>query len=377
MTDATIDIVPVDLAGRSYDIHIGVGLLDNAASLIAPLLARPVTAIVTDDQVAPIYLEALQHKLQEAGIKTQAIVLPAGEGTKSFAHLEQLLAQLFEAQIERGDTIIALGGGVIGDLTGFAASIFRRGIDFIQVPTTLLAQVDSSVGGKTAINTAYGKNLIGTFHQPKLVLADMAALDTLPQRQRLAGYAEVAKYGLINDPGFFDWLQDNGPRLLAGDTQALQHAIATSCRAKAAIVAADEREGGQRALLNLGHTFGHAFEADTGFGNRLLHGEGVAIGMVLAFELSASMGLCSTTDAQAAKAHLDAVGLPTRPSQIADSTFTVDSLMGHMMQDKKVREGEITFVLAEGIGKACLKRGVPDAAVRDVLEQALLDTPAG
>jgi 3-dehydroquinate synthase len=300
--------------------------------------------------------------------------LPAGESTKSFAQLENLLAQLFEAKLERGDTIIALGGGVIGDLTGFAASIFRRGIDYIQIPTTLLAQVDSSVGGKTAINTAFGKNLIGTFHQPKLVLADMATLDTLPQRQMLAGYAEVVKYGLINDARFFYWLGDNNERMLARDSQALQHAIALSCRAKATIVAEDEREGGRRALLNLGHTFGHALEAETGFSDKLLHGEGVAMGMVMAFELSAKLGLCDDSVASIVKSHLDHIGLMTRPGQIAGANFDAETLLGHMMQDKKVKEGEITFVVAAGIGQACLQSGVSDATVKDVLEQALADS---
>ncbi|TDI61936.1 MAG: 3-dehydroquinate synthase [Alphaproteobacteria bacterium] len=374
MTSHEIDTINVDLAGRSYDIHIGIGLLEKAADYIAPLLKRPVTAIVTDDQVAPHFLDSLQRNLEAAGISNTSIVLPAGESTKSFAQLESLLAQLFEAKIERGDTIIALGGGVIGDLTGFAASIFRRGIDFIQVPTTLLAQVDSSVGGKTAINTSYGKNLIGTFHQPKLVLTDMATLDTLSQRQMLAGYAEVVKYGLINDARFFYWLGDNGERMLARDSQALQHAIAVSCRAKAIIVAADEREGGQRALLNLGHTFGHALEAATGYSDRLLHGEGVAMGMVMAFELSARLGLCDDSVAPIVKAHLDRVGLMTRPNQISDADFDAETLLGHMMQDKKVKQGEITFVVAQGIGQACLQSGVPDAMVKDVLEQALADS---
>jgi 3-dehydroquinate synthase len=374
MTSHPVDTIAVELAGRSYNIHIGIGLLESAADYIAPLLARPVTAIVTDDQVAPHFLDALQKNLEDAGISSTAIVLAAGEKTKSFSQLENVLAQLFEARIERGDTIIALGGGVIGDLTGFAASIFRRGIDFIQVPTTLLAQVDSSVGGKTAINVSYGKNLIGTFHQPRLVLADMATLDTLPQRQMLAGYAEVVKYGLINDARFFYWLGDNSERMLARDAQALQHAIAVSCQAKATIVAADEREGGQRALLNLGHTFGHALEAETGYSDRLLHGEGVAMGLVMAYELSAKLGLCDESVAPIVKAHLDRAGLMTRPNQIADADFDANSLLGHMMQDKKVKEGEITFVVAEGIGQACLQSGVSDALVKDILEQALADT---
>jgi 3-dehydroquinate synthase len=374
MTSHEIDTVHVDLAGRSYDVHIGIGLLEGAADYIAPLLKRPVTAIVTDDQVAPHFLDNLQQNLENAGISSTPIVLPAGESTKSFAQLENLLAQLFAAKLERGDTIIALGGGVIGDLTGFAASIFRRGIDYIQIPTTLLAQVDSSVGGKTAINTAFGKNLIGTFHQPKLVLADMATLDTLPQRQMLAGYAEVVKYGLINDARFFYWLGDNNERMLARDAQALQHAIALSCRAKATIVAEDEREGGKRALLNLGHTFGHAFEAETGYSDRLLHGEGVAMGLVMAFELSAKLGLCDDGVASIVKSHLDHIGLMTRPGQIAGAHFDAETLLGHMMQDKKVKEGEITFVVAEGIGQACLQSGVSDATVKDVLEQALADS---
>jgi len=374
MTGDTIDTVRVDLGGRSYDILIGSGLIADAANHVAPMFKRPVTAVVTDDTVAPLHLQPLLDSLEVAGISVTPIILPAGEGTKSFAYLDSLLNQLFDAQIERGDHIIALGGGVIGDLTGFAASIFRRGIDFIQIPTTLLAQVDSSVGGKTAINVPYGKNLVGAFHQPRLVLADLSALDTLPERQRLAGYAEVVKYGLINDPDFFGWLQENGPRLLSGDQQALQYAVGVSCRSKAAIVSADEREGGQRALLNLGHTFGHALEAETGYSDRLLHGEGVAMGMAMAFELSARLGMCAPAEADIILQHLQAVGLPTRPTQVAGPSMTAADLLAHMAQDKKVSEGKVTFVLAEGIGKACLKRDVADTDVLAVLEAALANS---
>lgn len=368
---ATTETVTVDLGERSYDIVIGADVLVRAGGLIAPLLARPHTMVVTDETVAALHLDTLGRSLTDAGITHGTIVLPPGEQTKSFDQFQSLAERLLAANVERRDTIIAFGGGVIGDLTGFAASVLRRGIDFIQIPTTLLAQVDSSVGGKTGINTRHGKNLVGTFHQPRLVLADTRVIDTLPDRQMLAGYAEVVKYGLIDDPAFFDHLEANGAKLIAGDTVLRRDAIATSCRAKARIVAADEREDGVRALLNLGHTFGHALEAQTGFGNRLIHGEGVAAGMGLAFDLSARLGHCPAEDALRVKTHLSAVGLPTLGTIGAGANWRAEALLHHMRQDKKVIEGRMTFVLARGIGQAFLTDDVGDDDVLAVLNQEL------
>jgi 3-dehydroquinate synthase len=368
MTSPTI--VPVSLAGRSYDIVVGTGLLPNAGQWLAGVAKRRRTVVVTDENVAARHLESLQTALRQDGFAVDAIVLPPGEGSKSWAGLERLTNDLLDREVERGDIITALGGGVIGDLTGFAASILRRGVDFIQIPTTLLAQVDSSVGGKTGINTPHGKNLVGAFHQPRLVLADIDMLDTLPDRQMRAGYAEVLKYGLLGDAAFFDWLEQNGHQLLAGDRTALIYAVVASCRAKAAIVAADERESGQRALLNLGHTFGHALEAETGFSDRLLHGEAVATGMGLAFELSARLGLCPETDVERVRNHVRRTGLPVTARDITGemgASFDAASLRRHMNQDKKVADGQITFVLAEGIGRAILRKGVPDEILMDVL----------
>jgi 3-dehydroquinate synthase len=365
------DTVTVGLGDRSYDIIVGTGLLPRAGELIAPHLKRPRTFIVTDANVATLHLPALQRALSAAGIESAAHVLPAGEKTKSFGFLEELIGAMLDARLERRDRVIALGGGVIGDLTGFAASILRRGIGFIQVPTTLLSQVDSSVGGKTGINTRQGKNLVGTFHQPSLVLADTAVLDTLPRRELGAGYAEVLKYGLIRDVAFFDWLEAHGAEVMAGDPAARARAIATSCRAKAEVVAADEFETGDRALLNLGHTFGHALEAETGYSDRLLHGEGVAIGMVLAFELSARLGLCDRQAPVLVRSHLRRLGLPASPADIPGARLDARVLIGHMAQDKKVKDGKITFVLARGIGQAFLTSDVDAAAVEDMLNDAL------
>lgn len=360
----------VPLGPRSYDILAGPGLIAAAGREIAPLLARPRTVIVTDENVARHHLPAFQASLDDASIAHDTIVVAPGEGSKTFATLERLLDQLLDAKVERGDVIVALGGGVIGDLAGFAASILRRGIEFIQVPTTLLAQVDSSVGGKTGINCRHGKNLIGSFHQPRLVLADTAALATLPARELRAGYAEVVKYGLINDAGFFAWLEENGGAVLALENESVAHAVITCCKAKAAIVAEDERESGARALLNLGHTFGHAFEAEAGYGGTLLHGEGVALGLVLAFDLSVRLGHCPPEDATRVRRHLGSLGLPIGPRDI-DGAFGADALMAHMAQDKKVKAGRITFVLTSGIGKAFLSRDVDDADVRATLEAFL------
>eukprot|EP00435_Cladocopium_sp_Y103_P078374 s1_g2113.t1 len=358
MTSLTADKVTVDLGDRAYDILVGSDLIATAGGHIAPLLKRGRVVIVTDENVAKVHLATLEKALVAENIKSTALVLPPGEQTKSFSQLQSLLSDLLDAEVERGDLVIALGGGVIGDLTGFAASVLRRGVDFAQIPTTLLAQVDSSVGGKTGINVHQGKNLIGAFHQPRLVLADISALQTLPPRELRAGYAEVVKYGLIDDAPFFNWLEANVDKLMAGDAEALTHAIVKSCQSKARIVAQDEREGGVRALLNLGHTFGHALEAATGFSDRLIHGEGVAIGMVMAFSLSAKLGLCSGQDATRAARHLETAGLPTKLSDIPGDLPGPQQLIDLMGQDKKVVDGTLTFILANGIGGAFITRDV-------------------
>ncbi|MEM8987895.1 MAG: 3-dehydroquinate synthase [Pseudomonadota bacterium] len=363
------DTVRVALAERSYDIHIGAGLIDTAGDRLKTVLARPRVAIVTDETVADLHLERLKNALDAGGIEHNGVILPAGEQTKSFAHLEALIAELLEMKVERRDALVAFGGGVIGDLTGFAAATLRRGCDFIQIPTTLLAQVDSSVGGKTGINVAQGKNLVGAFHQPKLVLADTDVLNTLSEREFLAGYAEVVKYGLLGDAAFFDWLEANGAALKAGSADKRVHAIKVSCNAKAAVVAQDEREGGVRALLNLGHTFGHALEAACGYDGRLLHGEGVAVGMCLAFDFSAAQGLCPAEDAVRARSHLAALGLPTRLSDIKGAAFNAAELVDHMRQDKKVVDGALTFILAHRIGEAFIQSDV----AADTIEAFLAD----
>ncbi len=360
----------VALAERSYDILVGEGLLASAGRQIAPLLEQKRVVIVTDENVAGLHLAAVERSLDDSGIAYEALVLQPGEKTKDFAHLENLVDRLLEAKVERGTQLIALGGGVIGDLTGFAASIVLRGLNFIQIPTTLLAQVDSSVGGKTGINTARGKNLVGSFHQPRLVLADTEALSTLPPRDLLAGYAEVVKYGLIQDEDFFTWLEGHGQHLLDGDHDSLRRAVLTSCRIKAEVVAADEREAGRRALLNLGHTFGHALEAEVGYGGELLHGEAVAIGMVMAFDLSAQLGLCPAEDAARVRRHLAAVGLPTSLDALPGRIWDPERLLDHMSRDKKVEDGRIGFVLARAIGEAFMERAVPSEAVRALLYQA-------
>jgi 3-dehydroquinate synthase len=366
------DRLAVALGARSYDILIGDRLLEQAGSHIAPLLGgdrRPV--VVSDAHVAALHLPRLAAGLAAAGLEHRPVILPPGEGTKDFAHLARLVDAVLEGGAERGTLLVALGGGVIGDLTGFAASILLRGLDFVQVPTTLLAQVDSSVGGKTGINTAQGKNLVGSFHQPRLVLADLAALDTLPRRELLAGYAEIAKYGLLGDAPFFAWLEAHAASLLDGDRDLRREAVRRSCAAKAAIVAADEREGGSRALLNLGHTFGHALEAELGYDDRLLHGEAVAIGMVMAFDLSARLGHCPAEDAARVRRHLAAVGLPVRPPVLQGLAWDAQRLIRHMGRDKKVAAGRITFVLASGIGRAFLSRAVPEADLAASLGQAI------
>jgi len=369
---ASLDTVRLDLGARSYDILVGDGVLSDAGERIAAVTKGRAPIVVTDANVAPLHLDSLNAAMIEAGIApSPAIILPAGEKTKDFGHFQTLLDDILGRGIERSTVLLALGGGVIGDITGFAAASALRGIDFIQVPTTLLSQVDSSVGGKTGINSRHGKNLIGAFHQPRLVIADTATLDTLPKREVLAGYAEVVKYGLIRLPDFFTWLENNGQRVVDGDSAARRHAVTTSCRAKADIVGVDERESGDRALLNLGHTFGHALEAATGFGQTLLHGEGVSIGMALAFDLSVALGLCPAEDAQRARAHLASVGLPVRPTDIPGVAWNVDELIRSMAKDKKVSDGRITFILANGIGKAFTRRDVDADAVRAVLSESV------
>lgn len=362
----TVERVPVPLGERGYDIHVGPGLLAQAGAYIGPLLNRPTVAVVTDETVAALHLDKLCAGLVQ--IEVHPVILPPGESRKSFAGLEQLCEALLAAGIERKDTVIALGGGVIGDVTGFATAILRRGCRFIQIPTTLLAQVDSSVGGKTGINMRAGKNLVGAFHQPRMVLCDTDTLATLPPRERAAGYAEIVKYGLIDDPVFFAWLEANGARVLAGEPDALRHAVATSCRAKATVVAADEFETtGRRALLNLGHTFGHALEAEAGYSDRLLHGEAVALGMVLAFDFSVAQGLCPPHDAARVRAHLAASGLPVDLKACAPGADGA-TLIRHMAQDKKMDAGRLTFILARGIGQAYPASGVALDAVRAFLD---------
>ncbi|WBU59093.1 3-dehydroquinate synthase [Paracoccus albus] len=343
--------VHVPLGERAYDVRIGAELIASAGSEIAPFLARPRVAIVTDENVAARHLGALQDALRAGGVASEALTLPAGEGTKSWPQLTRVVEWLLEQKVERRDIVIALGGGVIGDLVGFAAAILRRGVRFVQIPTSLLAQVDSSVGGKTGINSAQGKNLIGAFHQPILVLADIGVLDTLSPRDFRAGYGEVMKYGLLGDAAFFDWLEQNAPRL-RDDMDARAHAVAHSVAMKAGIVVRDETEQGERALLNLGHTFGHALEAATGYSDRLLHGEGVAIGCALAFELSARMGLCSQEEPSRIGAHLAEMGMPSRLSDVPGQLPDDDALIALMGQDKKVVDGKLRFILAEGIGRA-------------------------
>ena len=359
--------IDVALGDRSYPILIEAGLLARAADHLAPLARGRVTAIVTDENVLP-HCTTLRTALADAGVRSEAIVLPPGEATKSWTQLAALCDRLLDLGVERGDHVVALGGGVIGDLVGFACAILKRGCGFVQVPTSLLAQVDSSVGGKTAINTRAGKNLIGAFHQPAMVLIDPAVLDTLPQREVRAGYAEVVKYGLIDDPAFFAWCEANGPALIAGDPEARERAIAHSVAAKARIVAADEHEtNGTRALLNLGHTFGHALEADAGFSQKLIHGEGVAAGCALAFAFSAAQGLCPAEDAARVAAHWRAVGLPDGLAA-ARITASGATLVEHMRHDKKMAAGTLPFLLARGIGRTYLDKTVALADVEAFLD---------
>ncbi len=368
--EAASTIVRVELARRSYDIAIGRHLLDEAGQRIAKLRPHAAALIVTDENVARNYLARLERALADAGIRHESCIVPPGEPSKSFAVLERVTDAILAAKIERGDLVIALGGGVIGDLAGFASAVARRGTDFVQIPTTLLAQVDSSVGGKTGINTRFGKNLVGAFHQPVLVLADIGLLDSLPPREFRAGYAEVVKYGLINDAPFFERLEDAREEVFAGGP-ARAEAIATSCRHKAEIVGRDERETGERALLNLGHTFGHALEAATGYSGRLLHGEAIAVGMVLAFRLSAKLGVCDPAAEKRVAAHFAAAGLPTRLSDVPGGLPDADALLNLMSQDKKVRRGALTFILVREIGGAFVQPDVDPAPVRALLDEGL------
>jgi 3-dehydroquinate synthase len=398
-TDPTV--VDVALGARSYDIVIGRGVIASLGARIAALRPGAKAFIVTDDNVARYVLANAEAALVKAGVAAHRAIVPAGEASRSFSVFEQVCEAIVASRMERGDLVIALGGGVVGDLAGFAAAVVRRGLDYVQVPTTLLAQVDSSVGGKTAIDSVHGKNLIGAFHQPILVLADTALLDTLPDREFRAGYAEVAKYGLLGDAGFFAWLEANWRDIFSGNqvsgnqvsgnqvsgnqvsgnqisgnhasgSVARELAVAVCCRAKAAIVARDERETGDRALLNLGHTFGHALEAACGFSDRLLHGEAIAIGMALAFEFSARrQGLVSKADAARAVRHLADVGLPTRIGDIPGERPTVDQLLSLIAQDKKVKRGMLTFILVRGIGAAFVEAGVAEREVRAFLSEKL------
>ena len=355
--------VHVALGARSYPITIAHGLLNDAGTALAPFARNGRLVVVADEQV----WQAQGERLRASGLALEVVTVPAGEKSKSWGELERLIDRLLTLQVERSDHLVAFGGGMIGDLTGFAASILKRGCHYVQVPTTLLAQVDSSVGGKTAINAGAGKNMVGAFHQPTAVLIDPSTLDTLDPRQLRAGYAEVVKYGLIGDPGFFAWCETNGAALLAGDVEARINAIETSVRAKAAIVGEDERETkGRRALLNLGHTFGHAFEAEAGFSDRLLHGEAVALGMVLAFRFSAERGLCGREDAERVAAHLAAAGLPVRPE-----IGTPAALVAHMAGDKKKSGGRVPFILARGIGEAFVDQSVELGEVEAFLSRAM------
>ncbi|WP_170324680.1 3-dehydroquinate synthase [Ruegeria arenilitoris] len=363
--------VHVELGERSYDVEIGPDLLAQAGTRIAPLLHRPKVAVVTDENVSALHLDALRDGLAAAGIEMTSLTLPAGEATKSWPHFECTVEWLLAEKVERRDVVIAFGGGVIGDLVGFAAAVLRRGVRFVQIPTSLLAQVDSSVGGKTGINAPQGKNLIGAFHQPSLVLADTSVLGTMTQRDFLSGYGEVVKYGLLGDAAFFEWLEQNGTDVSGGDMAARVRAVTRSVQMKADIVARDETEQGDRALLNLGHTFCHALEAATGYSDRLLHGEGVAIGCALAFELSSRLGLCSQEDPSRVRAHLRAMGMKTDLADIPGELPGAEALVDLMAQDKKVIDGQLRFILARGIGEAFVTSDVPREAVISVLEDAL------
>lgn len=362
-----MDRLKVELGDRSYEIIVGERLLANAGENIAPLLKGNVI-IISDEHVARLYLHRLCNSLEEKQIRFRSVILPAGEKTKSLTEFSKLMETLLEQSPDRKTTLIALGGGVIGDITGFAASVLLRGVNFIQIPTTLLAQVDSSVGGKTGINSQYGKNLIGSFHQPVLVISDLSVLSTLPKRELMSGYAEILKYGLIGDLDFFEWLEKNALAMLTGDNKLLSEAVIKSCAAKSKIVAADEKESGLRALLNFGHTFGHALEAETGFSDQLLHGEAVAIGMVLALRASIKLNLCKQDALERIIRHYEAIGLPLSPLYIKKE-WNIDALMEHFTRDKKAKAGSLTFVLSRGIGQAFVADVVEKSAIREVLAE--------
>ncbi len=363
--------VHVPLGDRAYDVRIGEGLVAQAGLEIAPFLHQPRVAVLTDETVAPLHLETLRAGLAEQGISMVSLALPAGEATKGWPQFSRAVEWLLEQKIERRDVVVAFGGGVIGDLGGFAAAVLRRGVRFVQIPTTLLAQVDSSVGGKTGINSPHGKNLIGAFHQPSLVLADTTVLETLTRRDFLAGYGEVVKYGMLGDAEFFDWLEQNGPAMADGDIAARQYAVRRSVEMKADIVVRDETEQGDRALLNLGHTFCHALEAATEYSSRLLHGEGVAIGCALAFETSARLGLCSQESPSRVRAHLRDMGMKVDLADIEGELPDADALLALMSQDKKVLDGKLRFIMARAIGDAFITSDVDYKVVRAVLQDAL------
>ena len=368
--DQERETVRVELGPRSYDVLVGADLLRELGAFLAPLLPGRSAIVVTDTVVAELYLDSTLDALREAGFACSRVIVDSGEHSKDLATLGGLLDDILGRGIERTTALVALGGGVVGDLTGFAASVLLRGVPFVQIPTTLLAQVDSGVGGKTGVNSTHGKNLIGTFYQPRLVLADVATLGTLPARELRAGYAEIVKYGLIDDPAFFAWLERNGAALLEGDRDLLRAAVAHSCRAKARIVAADERESGSRALLNLGHTFAHALEAEIGYDGSLLHGEAVAYGVVLAHRLSAALGHCSEDDAARVAAHFRAVGLPSEADALPAIRWVPPALIERMKRDKKVQDGQMTFVLTRGIGQAFLSQDVAREALGALLGEA-------
>jgi 3-dehydroquinate synthase len=363
------EVVKVELGARAYEVRIGEGLLARAGAEMAPLLRRPRVVVVADETVAALHLAALREGL--GPVAMEVLHLPPGEATKGWVQFERVCEWLLAQKVERKDIVVAFGGGVVGDLVGFAAAVLRRGVRFVQIPTTLLSQVDSSVGGKAGISVAAGKNLIGAFHQPSLVLADIGLLDTLSARDFLAGYGEVVKYGLLGDAAFFDWLEHNGPAMAAGDRSARAHAVKRSVQMKAEIVARDETEEGDRALLNLGHTFCHALESATGYSDRLLHGEGVAIGCALAFELSQRLGLCSQEAPSRVRAHLRDMKMKVELSDIAGDLPDAEGLMGLMAQDKKVLDGKLRFILARGIGAAFVTSDVPVAVLKDLLTEAL------
>lgn len=363
--------VRVDLPGRAYDILIGRDLLALAGERIAALGGVRTVGIVTDDQVGPLHADRLEMSLRRAGLATARITIASGETSKSYAVFAEVCDGLLAAKVERRDVVLALGGGVVGDLAGFAAASLRRGVRLVQAPTSLLAQVDSSVGGKTGINSAHGKNLVGAFHQPSLVLADTTVIGTLPERERKAGYAEVVKYGLINDRAFFEWCEVNAGDILAGGG-ALDQAVQVACAAKAAIVMRDEREEGERALLNLGHTFAHAIERIVAYDNaRIVHGEAVSIGLALAFRFSQKLGLCSGQEAMRVTAHLHASGMPTRLQDVPGGVGSAQAMLDAMAQDKKVKNGRITFILARGIGESFIAEDVSQDAARAFLNAEL------